>query len=572
MYTPRVRSQACVAAVLVVLSAVFQASFITLDAFPSDEGLVLVASDAVAHGRLLYRDCHVPVTPAVYWLQGAAFKLLGSHFLVSRALMLGVYAATVGTVFTIATAFLPLRRAALAGALAIPLQLWMWPHAQFVSYNALAIALCLLGIALAWRVEAGPRRRLEAFGLGIALGAGLWTKPNLALATGAGVLLYWLGAWLRSVVGRPPPRPRGLAELLREGSCVLGGILALSAPLLVHLLATGSFVGMLESMRALGRIYGDVPTGLFPAPLPIMGQIEAVRLNPLLVLPGVITVALWENPAVKYLLDHTGWIDLGVRLLYYAPVALLLALAAALALRWVRRRWTREDEAALLTWCAGSLLYLTILPHPAIHYMVPTLLPVLPLGLYLEWRAEAALHPLLRTGLRIACAALASLYVAGSLAMLGLYLGVPRAPVPSAAGTLWLPRQTARAWNDLLDIVRAEIPEGEAIFAYPYFPMLHFLTGHPPATRFVDLRPGSPGPGAEDEIIEALERREVQFVLYFSGAQYPGIEPWVEAYPRLQRYLETRFEPLHEVPGEFGTFAEIRRRKPREPGTRAQSG
>ena len=564
------RPQARIAAALVVLSLAFQACFITLDAFYSDEGVVLVASADVAEGRLLYRDCYVPVTPAVYWLQAFAFKLFGSHFLVSRALIAGVYAAGVALVFMIAASCLPLRRAALAGALAIPLQLWMWPHAQFFSYNALATAFCLLAIVLAGSLEAGPRRLRKACLLGAALGAGLWTKPNLALATGAGVLLYWLAAWLRSVVGRPPPRPRSLAELLREGSAVLAGILALSAPPLAYLFATGSFVGMLESLSALARIYGDVPTGLFPAPFPLTGQIEALRLNPGLVLPGVITTALWENPSVQYLLDHTGWIDLWVRLIYYAPVALLLALALAFAVRWLRRSWTRDDEAALLTFCAGSFLYLTILPHPAMHYMVPTLLPLLPLAVYLEWRAQQALRPTLRTGLRIAGIALLALYAGASLTALGLYLSVPRAPVPSSAGTLWLHRSTAQVWNELFDYVRAEIPDGEPVFAYPYFPLLYFLTPHPHATRFVDLRPGSPGPDAEDEIIEAVEREQVKFVFYFVGTQYPGIEPWAEAYPRLQRYFESHFERIHEIRGAFGTYAEVRRRKVPEREQRVQ--
>ena len=72
---------------LVVLSIAFQACFITLDAFFSDEGVVLVAAADLAEGGRLYRVSYVPVTPAVYLLQGAAFKLFGSRLLVSRALM-----------------------------------------------------------------------------------------------------------------------------------------------------------------------------------------------------------------------------------------------------------------------------------------------------------------------------------------------------------------------------------------------------------------------------------------------------------------------------------------------------
>jgi len=547
----------------VLLSALFQGLFITLDAFFSDEGLVLVAASDVAEGRVLYRDCYVPVTPAVYWLEGLAFKLFGSRFLVSRGLMAALHAATVALVFVVAARFLSPRRAMLAGALAIPLQLWMWPHAHFFSYHALATAFCVLAIALALRVEAGPRRPGFAAALGAALGAGLWTKPNLALATGAGVLLYWLGAWLRSRVGPAPPRPRGLADLLREGLAVLAGIAAISAAPLGYLLATGSLAAMLRSLGALARIYGDVPADLFPSALPPTAQLDALRLYPGLLVPGLLSMALWEDPGLHYLLAHTGWLDGLVRLLYYAPLALWLALALAFARRLARRRWTPRDEAALLTFCAGGALYATIVPHPALHYMVPTLLPLLPLAVHLVSQAEEAARPRARAAIRLAAGGLLALYASASVAALALYLRIPRAPVPSPAGTLWMPRATARLWNDILGFVRERVPEGQAIFAYPYFPLLYFLAGRDHATPFVDLRPGSPGAGAEDEIIEGLERSRVEFVFYFVGSQYPSIEPFHEAYPRLARHLETRFEAVRDFVGPFGTYAEVRRRKAR---------
>ncbi len=153
-YNDRVRPRRAIAVLLFLASITFQASFITLDAFPSDEGLVLVAAEDVSKGRLLYRDCYVPVTPGVYLIQGLAFKLFGSSFLVSRVLMSVVYALCVVLTFAIATGCLPLRQATLTGVLAIFLQVWMWPHAQFFSYNALAILFCVLAIRLAWSITA----------------------------------------------------------------------------------------------------------------------------------------------------------------------------------------------------------------------------------------------------------------------------------------------------------------------------------------------------------------------------------------------------------------------------------
>ena len=62
--------------------------------------------------------------------------------------------------------------------------------------------------------------------------------------------------------------------------------------------------------------------------------------------------------------------------------------------------------------------------------------------------------------------------------------------------------------------------------------------------------------------MNALEREEVDFVLYTVGSQYPGIERFENAYPRLHRYLVTRFEVDHIFQGPLETYAELRRRKP----------
>jgi hypothetical protein len=567
-----VRRQLRAIVALVAASLVFQTCFITLDAFHSDEGLVLVAAADVAKGRLLYRDCYVPLTPGVYLLQGVAFKLAGSRFIVSRLLMAGAYAATVATVFSIAGCLLPVPWALLAGAIAIPFQLWMWPHAQFFSYNALATLLCLVAIRLAWSIEARGGRPRDAAAFGAVLALALWTKPNLAVATGAGVLLYWIAGWLRTRPGASGVRGRGWRELLREGGAGAAGAALASAPLVAYLVWAGIFDDMLESLYSLSRIYAEVPVGLFPALYPATGQLDAVRLFPGRVLPGVVHIAVWNDLAFRYLLDHSGWVDLGVRILYYAPIGLYLAVAACLTRRLISRRWEPRDEAALLLFCAALAFYSTVVPHPALHYMMPTLLPLVPLVLYVGWRLDEGARGRWRLVLRVAGATLVLGYGAVSFGALSVYLGVPREPVRTSAGTLWLPRDNARRWNAVFEYLRERVPEGAPVFTVPYSPMLHFLTGYDHPTRYTDLRPGSPGPAAEDEIMQRLERESVQWVAYFPGTQFPAIERWESAYPRLQRYVEARFERQRSFPGPFGTFAEVWRRRPAAGQAKGASG
>ncbi len=554
---PRLRT----AGLLFVASIGFQLGFMFLDAFLSDEGVVLVVAEDLASGKRLYRDVYTPVTPAVYLLQGIAFKLMGASFAVSRALMCIVYATSVALTYWIATHQLPGRIALWVGVAAIPLQVWMWPHAHYFSYNALAILCCLAAIERAWAIETTMNRRRAAFGLGLVFAAGLWSKPNLALATGAGVLLYWLLGWLRTSSNMQLMRDRGIGEISREGLTVLGGIAAGSLPFVVFLAATGSLVPMFESLLALSRVYGDVPDDLFPSLFPLTGQLDALRTNPDLVFPGMLSNAVGEERTFREVLAYTGWLDLGIRAIYYTPIALFATVTLVLLRAQQTRSWSQDHEAALLTFCTALGLFATITPHPALHYMTPTLLPLFACGAFaLRWALRGVtgtLHSIAKT----ACGMGLAVYFAASLAILAAYANLPRDPVHTPRGTFWVEPGTARAWNAIVDFTRERVPEGDSVFAAPHFPIFYFLTGRDHPTPYTDLRPGSPGMGAEAEIIEALDTQPVPWVLRLVGSQFDRLERFDVAYPRLARYIDDHYEVAEPIDDRYGVYAEFLRRK-----------
>jgi hypothetical protein len=553
---PRLRT----AGLLFVASIGFQLGFMFLDAFLSDEGVVLVVAEDLAGGKRLYRDVYTPVTPAVYLLQGWAFKLMGASFAVSRVLMCIVYATSVALTYWIATHQLPRHVAMWIGIAAIPLQVWMWPHAHYFSYNALAILCCLLAIERAWAIEATMNRRRAALGLGLAFAAGLWSKPNLALATGGGVLLYWLLGWLRTGLHMQLMRDRGFAEILREGLAVLAGIAAGSLPFVVFLGATGSLSPMFESLLALSRVYGDVPSDLFPSLFPLTGQLDALRTNPDLVFPGMLSNAIGEERVFRELLAYTGWLDLGVRVIYYTPIALFILVAAVLLRALQTRSWSQDHEAALLTLCTALGLFATIIPHPALHYMTPTLLPLIACSAFALRSVLQGLSGLRSTIAKATCWTGFAVYVGVSLAIVGAYANLPRDPVPTERGTFWVEPGTARAWNAIVDFARERIPEDDDVFAAPHFPMFYFLTGREHPTPWSDLRPGSPGTGAEAEIVETLESEPVPWVLRLVGSQFDRLERFDVAYPRLARYIDEHYEVAEPIDDRYGVYAEFLRR------------
>jgi hypothetical protein len=552
------------ACALLVLSVLFQTLFIALDVFPSDEGLVLVASEDVSQGQLLYKDCHIPVTPLAYFIQGLAFKAFGSSIQISRLLICLTYASIVALVFMISITCMSYRYALLAGLIAVLLQVWVWPHAQFFSYTPLSVLFCTLSIYLAWLIEVRPERLRRAFVLGAALGAAVWAKPNLGILAAFGVLLYWLTCIIRSAGGSCVYRRRGIVEMLREGLATLGGMAIITVPLVLYLIHTGTFKGMVESLRALLAIYGDVPGSLFPDALPITTQLDGMRVNPLLVVPGMLFSKLMVDQGIRYLFDYTLWIDSIVRVVYYSLPCLITASGVYVGYQLVQKKWSKQNESTLLILIVACSLFLSILPHAAIHYLMPVQIPSVVLFCFLFSRVPRSFGVTIRRlGIILAVCSL-GVYVALSTIMLRFYISLPREPVQTKAGTFWLHQSEARGTEDLLRYLNNNTSNQDTVYVYPYYPIIYFMSGLRHASRFIDLRPGSPGEAAEDEIIEALEVDRVRLVLYFVGAQYPGLERVRASYPRLHHYLATHFEVEREFERYGELFAQIKRRRPRK--------
>ena len=123
----------------------------------------------------------------------------------------------------------------------------------------------------------------------------------------------------------------------------------------------------------------------------------------------------------------------------------------------------------------------------------------------------------------------------------------------------WTSRQPS-LWNEILDYTKTKPFQGEDVLALPYFPLYYYMSGRDHPSRFMDLRPGSPGTESEEEFIGVLERDETRYILYALGLQYPGIDRFENAYPRLHHYIETHYEQDRSFMGSYGSYADILRR------------
>ncbi len=194
---------------------------------------------------------------------------------------------------------------------------------------------------------------------------------------------------------------------------------------------------------------------------------------------------------------------------------------------------------------------------------MPTLPPLIALSLFASFRIQDGSSRVLRRVTQGVVVVMLSLYLVASSATLITYLSISRAPVQTARGTVWVQQMVAGIWNDILSYTASRMSEGDRIYAVPYFPLFYFLSDRDHPTRYVALGPGLPGRSAENEIIQQLEREHVDFVLYAPGQEYPGLEEFKNAYPRLSRYIQRHFDVDREFHSTFGLYAELLQRKSR---------
>ncbi len=392
----------------------------------------------------------------------------------------------------------------------------------------------------------------------------------MPVVLGAGVLAYWLAGWIRSSKGLSVVRQREFSDIVRDGLVVVAGIAVASLPPLAYLTATGTLDEMIAGAIAITQVYSDSPSGLFPLPLPLLEQIDAVRLSTGLVLPGMLINVfhgIGRDPFYHHLVLFTGVVDLFTRLLYYLPVVMYGTVVASLFTNVgkggdeARVSATQRDAATLVT-CGGLALYASNISFPAFHYITPTLLPLPALAVYgwdvLRSRWSATLHGTLVRGFG---AVGITIYLALTVVAVVSYVSVPRGPVHTEHGTIHVSAPTAVLWSEMLETTQTLMKPDDEVFVVPYFPLFYYMGDFEHPTRYAALGPGLPGMEAEDEIIDYLEREEVAFALHVYGAEYPGLERFENAYPRLIRYLETHYELEHRFAGTWRDYADLLRRR-----------
>jgi len=500
---------------LVVVVALAAVTAVFLLAWPrklgnADESYLLFEAKRLSDGEVMYRDVFDFITPLATYLMAAAYRLFGATIETVRVVMAVVHASAVALVYAGAR-LLGVRRVLAVGP-ALGLVVFGYPTFPEASPHWFATALmALLVVGLVgwrWDVRCGP-----AFALGLVDGALLSMQQQKGAVLGIGLAVIVVVVTL--LASRDPARERG-ASLVRR-------LLALAAGAVV----------------VTGAVLGGTAVVAGVAPL-----VDAVVRYPLESYAPAGTVG-WGGIAPFMQRRATPATLAYARLL---PVALVVPAARALIAAWPAPASAFvRSRLALVLFGGSSALAIAYFPD-FIHvaFVAPAFLVAA--ADTLEWVVAWMPGERARTALAaaIACVVVAGL---GWRAVEGVR--VARGEFPIAHDTAFGRVDLAVPWQAaIVDRLRRELDAAPSrdVFAYPQMASPYLLAGGTNPTRFQMFNGVVAPKGQIDELLAALTRHRVRWVV---------ANPHLLNRPRdpVMQYLRDHYEPI-EIP-EIDTYADL---------------
>ena len=503
-----------------------------------DEGHMLQFADLIAKGGELYRDATVYPLPGAFYLLALAFRVAGPSVLLARRIVLVEFAVLAACFYLLVRRLLPRPLVAVSLGLLFLYRIWAFPHWQMYSYSS--TALCLLALAtcaLVRSFDSDDLRLVAAAGL--AAGLAVLCKQDY----GAAGLAAMNAVLLLHAVTAPAPRrrPALLLAWLDGPPLVLGTLIVL------HFAREG-LLGEMVRLTVWTHLFGmatfDYPS--LPRLFPLFHQDPALRdtYAHVVYAPPILFTVDWAGLRASWLYTETALWDIGLKIFFYAPYALV----AGGAVRLWRRRGALHDtvarprflaEAALFALGAALVLSLNK-PRDYVHVAI----------LYWPWLGLLPLYArALADGRR---------WRALAIGALALALGVPAAAytarlawrlrtehparLAGARGGIRVKAAEATLLADTVAYVQSHAGPADTVAVLPYFPLISFLADRrgPHRSSYV-VWPVRDHPDRDRQIIEAMEAAHTPVVIY-SLTQWPQFPPFELYAAPVFDYLVDHFE------------------------------
>jgi hypothetical protein len=456
-----------------------------------DEGVVLEAAQRMLHGKRLYTDFFVPVSPGSFWLRELAFRLLGLSLRAGRLMVILDFAALCALTFSLV--------------------------ARLVSWKAgLAVVVVYFGLVASNPVTSLPTHRWDSAALSL-LSIALCLK---GAESGRGT--WWIIAGVLAAVAVfctpttiliiPITCVAFIRSFRRFLLPYLAAACATAAVLMLAMAAGGYLTSFFEQMLWLNQNYAGVnvtPYGYLNGGWE--GFTRATAGAPLPVRPFLLLCAVL--PAVLPVVAFAGWGLIFVlrRNKVKFPIPYLLACMVG----YVMSTWPRPD--------VGHLTTVAPLGYVLVAALIGTTLKPAARGAIFLAMLPWALLPLLQAGFTMSA----------------------ETTLPTPVGQLRVAREDENNLSRLLSLVRP----GQGLYVHPYLPLFYFLTQADNPTRFSYLGPAMMTDRDEQSVLADLERKPPAWILYLYvnseslANTFPSAKTRNPRFDKIENWIQQNYAP-----------------------------
>jgi len=493
-----------------------------------DQSSFLVIGEGLLRGQRLYRDLWDVHPSGIHVLYAVLVKLFG-HVMWSVGFVDIIWLLLISyCIFRFTERYMGSVAAAVTVAVNAS---WHCAYGYLVAGESECFLMLLVFAGYFLVIKSGRWQSARDLAAGLCLGGAFWLKYNALVFLPLLVLVPYVD-W-----GALNLRPRRLRlvisrrEWLRRTGVLMAGLLVAFAAVIAYLHLTGSWPAFKEVYVAIASRYVAAP-----------GRI-----------PGFWTIA-----AARVLLGVGGWTLLAIGVSFLIPewcdLSQLLPIASAAAMGFVAT-------------CSQFRFF---------PYYFETCRPFFAaIWGYLAWRIYNDLRRLERQPHRRRIARLVT-----SALLLVIALGPLRAEAKTCVQRY---RDLAWWWRDsrdyfarypeirasverlegqsqVIDLLRRSSVPGDGLFIWGTAPLIYYMSGLRPPTRFVvtNLPFISPWglPAWRDELVRDLEKSPPAFVVVAQGDAVPDItltdldsEQYLSRFPNLAGFIFGNYDRIADVPG-----------------------
>jgi hypothetical protein len=448
----------------------------------SDESMNIYGALRILDGDLIYRDFWVYHTPGIFFLTAAIFKVFGTSLLAVRIALILATSVTVSGMYLLGRKFMAILPSVLAPALFIMIGVNMWPIGGYHWYSTFILVFSILFAAR--YLENRSRWKSLYAGAFLAALTFLFQQPK-----GGYLLCLVVPFLLADELMQNEASPR-LRRLIRTGGLCAAGAATPIVLAAVYFALTGTLV------EAISATIG----------YPIMLLSQTGGEKGYAEFYGYLTQRTLSSIGGMVSLPSTGAFAAGVAstmLNYAAPLSIVIAPVV-----WLVRRLKGRETNAIAALCAVGAVsaYGSALQRPDFFHLL-TISPLcyLTLAYLIHCILPLAVGEKPSAIRKVAALALAAVIVLSYLriAAADLVYASRLQPIPlgSPLGFSIAPKEKAdiAAFADplvkVIDYIKINTDEDEAVFAMSYSPFIYYLSGRRNPTRYLDI-PSSPCMGA----------------------------------------------------------------------------